>query len=207
MAQMYKVFVNQKEVILTTEPPEKAKVLPLKDTSLSKITRILRETKLKQLYLIHHNPDKLLSLFKKKLPVTIAAGGVVFNEENKLLFILRKKKWDLPKGRVEPKESLEKGGKREVKEETGVKKLKVGELAGVTYHIFKRNNRYQLKETHWFYMNTDYQGDLMPEAKEDITKAVWKGRRKAEKALKKTHPNIARLFEKTSLLKSISEKE
>ncbi|MDG1822697.1 MAG: NUDIX domain-containing protein [Flavobacteriaceae bacterium] len=204
---MYKVFVNQKEVILTTTPPLKARVMPLKETSFPQITRILRTTKIKRLYLFHHDQDKLLSLFKKKLPVTIAAGGVVFNSDNKLLFIFRKKKWDLPKGRVESKESLKKGGKREVKEETGVKKLKVDKLAGITYHIFKRSNRYQLKETHWFYMTTTYQGALIPEAKEDITKAVWKGRRKATKALKKTYPNIAHLFEKTNVIKSISEEE
>jgi ADP-ribose pyrophosphatase YjhB (NUDIX family) len=77
-----------------------------------------------------------LSGFKKKLPVTIAAGGVVQHEDGKLLFIYRKKRWDLPKGRVDKGESLEGAAKREVKEETGVKKVKVGKLAGVTYHVF-----------------------------------------------------------------------
>lgn len=200
---MYKVFVNNKVIILTTEFPANvaAKALPLKTTSLKKINRILLTTKVETLYLIHKNPEKLITYFKEKIPVTIAAGGVVRNHEGKLLFIYRKNKWDLPKGKVDKGESLREGAKREVKEETGVKKLKVGELAGITYHIFKRSNRYQLKETHWFYMTTSYDGKLIPETKEEITKAVWKGTKKAEKALKKTYPNIGHLFATTNGLK------
>ena len=206
---MYKVFVNKKELILTTEPPKKtkAKVLPLQETPLNKIIRILRTTKVETLYLVHHNPKKLLPLFKKKLPVAVAAGGVVQNEEGKVLFIYRKKRWDLPKGKVEKGETLQEGAKREVKEETGVKKIKVGDLVGVTYHIFKRNNRYQLKESHWFYMTTKYEGELVPQTKEDITKAVWKGKKKTLKALEKTYPNIAHLFAKANLFKSLFEEE
>jgi len=198
---MYKVFVNKKELILTTEPPKKtkAKVLPLKETSLTEIIRILRTTRVKTLYLLHDNPKKLLALFKKKLPVTIAAGGVVQNQEGKLLFIYRKNRWDLPKGKVDKGETLQEGAKREVKEETGVKKLTVGALAGITYHIFKRNNRYQLKESHWYYMTTPYEGNLIPETKEDITEAVWKGKKKTTKALEKTYPNIVHLFDQAKV--------
>ena len=206
---MYKVFVNKKELILTTEPPKKtkAKVLPLQETPLNKIIRILRTTKVETLYLVHHNPKKLLPLFKKKLPVAVAAGGVVQNEEGKVLFIYRKKRWDLPKGKVEKGETLQEGAKREVKEETGVKKIKVGDLVGVTYHIFKRNNRYQLKESHWFYMTTKYEGELVPQTKEDITKAVCEGKKKTLKGLEKTYPNIAHLFAKANLFKSLFEEE
>lgn len=198
---MYKVFVNKKEIILTTVTPKKtkAKVLPLKETSLTEIIRILRTTRVKTLYLLHDNPKKLLALFKKKLPVTIAAGGVVQNQDGKLLFIYRKNRWDLPKGKVNKGETLQEGAKREVKEETGVKKLTVGALAGITYHIFKRNNRYQLKESHWFYMTTPYEGNLIPETKEDITEAVWKGKKKTTKALEKTYPNIVNLFDQVKV--------
>ena len=206
---MYKVFVNKKEIVLAVNAPKtpKVKVLTLQETPLNKIIRILRTTKVETLYLVHHNPKKLLPLFKKKLPVAVAAGGVVQNEEGNLLFIYRKRRWDLPKGKVEKGETLQEGAKREVKEETGVKKIKVGDLVGVTYHIFKRNNRYQLKESHWFYMTTKYEGELVPQTKEDITKAVWKGKKKTLKALEKTYPNIAHLFAKANLFKSLFEEE
>ncbi len=206
---MYKVFVNKKEIVLAVSAPKKPKVkaLPLQETPLKKIIRILRTTKVETIYLTHNNPKKLLPLFKKKLPVAAAAGGVVQNEEHKLLFIYRKKKWDLPKGKVEKDETLQECAKREVKEETGVKKIKVGNLVGVTYHIFKRNNRYQLKESHWFYMTTKYDGKLVPQTKEEITKAVWKGKKKTLKALEKTYPNIAHLFAKANLFKYLFEEE
>jgi ADP-ribose pyrophosphatase YjhB (NUDIX family) len=205
MSQMYKVFVNQKEIILTSTAPKSkgVKVLPLKSTPFKNIIRIIRTTRVKRLYLTHDNPKKLLSGFKKKLPVTIAAGGVVQHEEGKLLFIYRKKRWDLPKGRVDKGETLEGAAKREVKEETGVKKIKVGKPAGVTYHVFKRNNRYQLKETHWFFMKTSYEGVLTPEIKEDITKATWKNKSKTAKAIKNTYPNIEDLFDKSKLMEAL----
>jgi ADP-ribose pyrophosphatase YjhB (NUDIX family) len=202
---MYKVFVNQKEIILTSTAPKGkgVKVLPLKSTPFKNIIRIIRTTRVKRLYLMHDNPKKLLSGFKKKLPVTIAAGGVLQHEEGKLLFIYRKKRWDLPKGRVDKGETLEGAAKREVKEETGVKKIKVGKPAGVTYHVFKRNNRYQLKETHWFFMKTSYEGVLTPEIKEDITKATWKNKSKTAKAIKNTYPNIEDLFDKSKLMEAL----
>ena len=202
---MYKVFVNQKDIILTSTAPKGkgVKVLPLKSTPFKNIIRIIRTTRVKRLYLMHDNPKKLLSGFKKKLPVTIAAGGVLQHEEGKLLFIYRKKRWDLPKGRVDKGETLEGAAKREVKEETGVKKIKVGKPAGVTYHVFKRNNRYQLKETHWFFMKTSYEGVLTPEIKEDITKATWKNKSKTAKAIKNTYPNIEDLFDKSKLMEAL----
>ena len=206
---MYKVFVNQKEIILTSTFPKGngVKVLPLTSTPFKKILRIVRTTRIKRLYLVHDNPKKLLSGFKKKLPVTIAAGGVVQHENGKLLFIYRKKRWDLPKGKVDKSESLQDAAKREVKEETGVKKIKVGKLAGITYHIFKRNNRYQLKETHWFFMKSSYEGTLVPEVMEEITKASWKNKDKTAKAIKKTYPNIKYLFDKSMLMEVLFREE
>ena len=206
---MYKVFVNQKEIILTSTFPKGngVKVLPLTSTPFKKILRIVRTTRIKRLYLVHDNPKKLLSGFKKKLPVTIAAGGVVQHENGKLLFIYRKKRWDLPKGKVDKSESLQDAAKREVKEETGVKKIKVGKLAGITYHIFKRNNRYQLKESHWFFMKSSYEGTLVPEVMEEITKASWKNKDKTAKAIKKTYPNIKYLFDKSMLMEVLFREE
>ena len=182
-------------ILTTTLPKSKhALVLPLATTSFQTILQVLKETKAKKIYLIGDDPATLLGTFKSKLPVVQAGGGLVRNQSGKMLFIFRKGKWDLPKGKIDKGETLEKGAKREVKEETGVKKLQLNGMAGVTYHIFKRNDKYQLKETHWFHMTTTYTGKLKPELQEDITKAKWKGPKKTAKALENSYGNIKYLL-------------
>jgi ADP-ribose pyrophosphatase YjhB (NUDIX family) len=197
MGQKYKVFINTKLMILTTSLPKSkhALVLPLSATSFQAILQVLKETKAKKIYLIGDDTATLMNTFKSKLPVVQAGGGLVRNQSGKMLFIFRKGKWDLPKGKIDKDETLEKGAKREVKEETGVKKLHINGLAGVTYHIFKRNDKFQLKETHWFHMTTSYTGKLKPELQEDITKAKWKGPKKTAKALENSYGNIKYLME------------
>ena len=63
-----------------------------------------------------------------------------------------------------------------------------------TYHIFKRNGRYKIKITYWFKMHTTFDGKLVPEIKEGITKAKWLGKKKVDKALKNSYANIRELF-------------
>ena len=78
-----------------------------------------------EIFLLDNDPYVLIDMFKTKLPLVQAAGGLVRNKKGKMLFIFRKNKWDLPKGKVDKGETLENGAMREVEEETGVKKLKL----------------------------------------------------------------------------------
>ena len=84
---------------------------------------------------------------------------------------------------------------REVEEETGVKGLKIENFLRTTYHLFKRNGNYKLKEVHWFAMKTSYKGNLVGEASEGIVKVKWKGPDKIKKALDNSYANIRILFE------------
>lgn len=176
---MYKVFVNNKPIILTSHYPQdkQFKTYPLKYVDLPGVIRDLRKTDKKDILLYHKNADKLLSKFLKKLPNVIAGGGKVFNSEGKVLFIHRNDKWDLPKGKVEAQESLENGALREVEEETGVSGLSINKSLQTTYHIFKRNGRYKIKITYWFEMQTQYTGLLVPQINEGITKVKWLGKK------------------------------
>ena len=91
--------------------------------------------------------------FKKKYLLIIAAGGVITNDEGKVLLIFRKDKWDLPKGKVEDNEPIELCAEREVKEETGLKELLLRKPLLITYHTYTEKGRSILKETHWFLLD------------------------------------------------------
>ena len=190
---MYKVFLNQNVIILTSEIQlgSNITVLPLKKTSLSDI--ISKVKKHKKVYLYHHNSKKLVSRFKKKIKVVKAGGGIVTNSKQETLFIFRRNKWDLPKGKMDDGESIEYTAVREVQEETGIKNLAISSFFMNTYHIFKKENKYFLKETSWFNMKSDYDGELHPELSEGITKVVWKNKADTKK-IKNTFPNIKLLI-------------
>ena len=193
---MYKVFVSDKPIILTTEVEKEStfKNYLLKSVNLPKVIRELNTTNVKEVHIIHHNKKKLLKKFLKKLPNVIAGGGMVKNKKGEVLFIFRNGKWDLPKGKTEKNEPIEASAIREVEEETGVKGLKITKPLGNTYHIFKRNGRYRIKITYWFEMYTDYNGPCIPEESEGITKVAWLNSKKMEKALKNSYANIKSLI-------------
>ena len=174
---MYKVFFNQKPILLTTDiisPKEDSPFFYVKFTNKKFIVQILKSKKVKTLYLFHPKEDKLWYYFLNMFKLIEAAGGLVRNlKTDHFLFIFRNKKWDLPKGRINKNEHVKDAAIREVEEETGVENLSITKPINTTYHIFKRNGKYRLKKTFWYLMETDYNGELTPETKEGIEKAIW----------------------------------
>lgn len=194
---MYKVFVNELPLILTNKLSETVdgEYFLLNQDAIQEAIRLLSKKKLPEAYIYHPNHEEILKKFTKKIKLEVAAGGVVTNKEGKVLFIYRNDKWDLPKGKLDKGETIEQCALREVEEETGVKGLKIENFLKTTYHVFKRNGIYKLKEVHWFAMRTNYEGELIPEVKEGIVKVKWKGPRKIQKALQNSYTNIKILFE------------
>ena len=194
---MYEVFVNESPLILTNKRPDKSNgsLFSMDGDSILKAIEKLAKGKLDKAYLYHPDGDKILKMFRHKIPVVVAGGGFVVSPKGKVLFIYRNGKWDLPKGKVDKGESIENAAIREVEEETGVSGLAIERFLRTTYHIFKRNGEYRLKETHWFVMSTSFTGKLVAEKSEGISKVKWKGRRKTKKALKNSYANIEILFE------------
>ncbi|MGY0393148.1 NUDIX hydrolase [Bizionia sp. KMM 8389] len=193
---MYKVFVNDKPIILTTEVEKEAafKNYLLKSVSMTKVINELSKKSVKEVHLVHAKEEKLLKKFLKKLPNVVAGGGKVYNDKGEILFIYRNDKWDLPKGKAEKKETIEDTAIREVEEETGVKNLKITKPLETTYHLFKRNGKYKIKITHWFEMTTTYSDVLKPQENEGITKVSWLNETEANDALKNSYANIKLLF-------------
>lgn len=193
---MYKVFVNDKPIVLTTVVCKETdfKNYLLKSVKIGKVIKDLNKSSIKEVRLIGKNEDKLLKKFLKKLPKVIAGGGKVYNDKGDILFIFRNGKWDLPKGKIDGKETIEAAALREVEEETGVKDLKIVKPLETTYHIFKRNGRHRIKITKWFEMHSSYTGELVPEEIEGITKVEWLNAEQIQKALENSYANIKELI-------------
>jgi len=193
---MYKVFVNESPLILTNQRPDNSNgnVFTLEDNAIHYAITSLAKNLLDRAYIFEPGHD-ILDKFISKIPMIVAAGGLVKNAKGKVLFIYREGKWDLPKGKLDKGESMEDAAIREVEEETGVQDLTVTQYLQTTYHIFKRNGRFKLKKVIWFEMSTHYAGKLLPQGEEGITKVKWKGPKKAKKALENSYRNIRILFE------------
>ena len=190
---MYKVFFNQKPLILTNEIQgfsDDEPLLFIKYTSVAQIIKALKSSKNRKVFLYHKDIDKLWKSFRKKFPVVEAAGGLVQRTDNKLLFIFRNNKWDLPKGGVEKKELIIEAAQREVTEETGVSDLIVQKELSETFHIFKKGKRFRLKKTYWFKMSTSYMGKTEPQTEEGINKTEWVSKEKIDEILNDAFENI-----------------
>lgn len=193
---MYQVFVNDKPIILTTNVEQESnfKNYLLNTVNIGKVIKELNTNSIKEARLIHKNKNKLLKKFLKKLPNVIAGGGKVYNDKGDILFIYRNDKWDLPKGKIEGKETIEETAIREVTEETGVSGLQIVKPLDTTYHIFKRNGRYKIKVTYWFEMISTFKGNLYAQEDEGITKVEWLNKEQTKEALENSYANIKALI-------------
>ena len=196
---MYKVFFNQKPLILTSKILKSSDSNPfihIKFSSKNQILKAVKAKKTESVYIYHKNIKKLWEIFTKKFPIIDAAGGLVERSDGKILFIYRNNRWDLPKGGVEKKELIIEAAQREVKEETGLADLIVINKIGETYHIFKKGKNFRLKRTYWFKMKSDYQGELFPQEEEGIISAEWINKKRIPEIFKNSYENIKEIVSK-----------
>ncbi len=110
------------------------------------------------------------------VPVT-AAGGVVIrtvDEKEQLLLMFRRGAWDLPKGKLDPGETIEQCALREVNEETGVTGLTITRFLAQSHHDYDDEWGMWSKTTHWYLMSIDGDGgELTPQTEEDIEQLEW----------------------------------
>ncbi len=107
--------------------------------------------------------------------VIIAAGGIVTNPDNEVLFIFRRGKWDLAKGKLDEGESIAECAVREVEEETGLRNITLNHFVGITIHEYFDTwiNEDVVKETHWYKMSVGEGQELVPQIEEDILEIKW----------------------------------
>ena len=197
---MYKVFVNDKPLFLTNEISKETdfQLFLLESIDIEHLIVKMFQNKIQKAYLYHPDEKEIMKTLKAKIPVNKAGGGLVYNKKGEVLFIFRNGKWDLPKGGIEKGEEIEDTAMREVEEETGVGKLRITNKLEKTYHVFKRNGKYKLKTTHWFKMQSDFEGIPQGQIEEGIEKVEWLNPEQIKEALKNSYENIKLLFEEES---------
>jgi 8-oxo-dGTP pyrophosphatase MutT (NUDIX family) len=193
---MYKVFVNDKPLFLTNEVAKETdfQLFLLESVDIEQLIVKMFNNKIKKAYLYYPDEKEILKKVKEKIPVCKAGGGLVYNKKGEVLFIFRNGKWDLPKGGTEKGEIIEATAMREVEEETGVNQLKITRKLQKTYHIFKRNGKYKLKITHWFEMQSNFEGNPIGQLEEGIEKVAWLNPEEIKQALQNSYENIKLLF-------------
>jgi 8-oxo-dGTP pyrophosphatase MutT (NUDIX family) len=104
-----------------------------------------------------------------------AAGGLV-EKEGKFLFIKRNGLWDIPKGKLEKKESIEEGAIREIEEECGIDRPAIISHLLDTWHTYQYKGKNVLKKTYWFYLESSgKEEELIPQSEEGITEVGYFG--------------------------------
>ena len=143
----------------------------------------------------HKDLDQLKDAFFKKFTLIKAAGGFVLNEKKEVLMMFRRGKWDLPKGKMDKKETFEECAVRETEEETGLKEVKLISSLITTYHTYHEGSKSVLKETNWFTMEASSEQKLLPQASEQITKLEWVGKNDLKKYLQNSFPSVNDVLE------------
>ncbi len=120
--------------------------------------------------------------FKNINPLTrlseiAAAGGYVLRRKDaesdlEVLLIYRRGNWDLPKGKVDPGETIEEAGVREVEEEVSAENISVLARLEDSYHTYNHKGKLVFKTTTWYAMTTSTK-NFVPQRSEDIQQVEW----------------------------------
>ncbi|MEJ7780089.1 MAG: NUDIX domain-containing protein [Daejeonella sp.] len=177
MAQIYKIYINETVLILTDSVPSDIEDYQEVNQREFKFFKFYSKIKLQRnpkiFLLLAQDFKEEFKRIKKSMTTIKAAGGLVSNEENKYLFIFRKGKWDLPKGKLDKGETFRIAAVREVEEECGITINSSGDKICKTYHIYEVEGEPVMKKTVWYWMRADKQPELIPQIEEDITDARW----------------------------------
>lgn len=182
MSQSFKIYYDDSFVLISDDPAQMkenfAKVLSGENEIgaflLAPVFYSPEAAEGKNILIYTEKPDWVMNMLRKTAKVVTAGGGLVVNENDELLMIFRKGKWDLPKGKPDGDEKIIKAAAREVEEETGVKVENVIDEPYTTYHAYILKDKNCLKETTWFEMTAKPgQTKLKPQKDEGIDEARW----------------------------------
>ena len=206
---MYKVFFNDSTIQIGAENKKSAynnitqtvdceNPLFVKDL----VYKIESGKRILDFVILNKDLPKLWNCFKNQLTEIPAAGGLVMKDDHSLLFIKRLGIWDLPKGKIEKKETAESAAVREVEEECGVSDLKIIKQLDSTFHIYRSPylnspDNLVLKETKWFLMSCGDHQSLIPQVEENIEEVRWFAIDELDKVMHNTYLSLREFMQKT----------
>lgn len=173
---MYKIFINDKPFFITNSKlniDDDLEAIFFNKTLFDSLLQRTKSIDFKGIILICEDVEMVFQLFLSNYKLIEAAGGLVFNSNNELLLIERLGVWDLPKGKIDLGETPEIAALREVEEECAVNELSIEYLVCKSYHTYFFKEKYILKRTFWYKMNTSFKGNLVPQEEENISKVEW----------------------------------
>jgi len=149
---------------------------------------------------VTEDQDRMWADLMQRCWLLEAGGGLIFGEDQ-MLWILRHGRWDLPKGKAEPGETMLETAIRECVEECGLvdltpldsyKKLE-------TNHLYLYKGQVAWKRSHWFTMTCpmDRNQRLQPQIEEGITEVRWMSPEEVQSvALPGTYPSVRSLLQR-----------
>ncbi|MBY5960016.1 NUDIX domain-containing protein [Membranicola marinus] len=181
---MYKIYINDHPLcLLKSEEAELFRekgyeVFPYmgnKTVLLNVIDQLEKSNEEQKIGIYATDYKQLKSDFKSLFKKIQAMGGVIIDSENKVLFIYRRDRWDLPKGKKEKGEGKKECAMREVEEETGLSQLDLTHRIGKTRHTYRhpKSGKRVLKITFWYEMQVLEHEEVIVEEEEDIEDAKW----------------------------------
>ncbi len=200
---MHKVFINDKPLIFedvytkTSFDDNNFLILSDAEFTLNDVMEKFYSEKISGIVYLCASPHNSWNEFTSRYILMEAAGGIVKNSNDEILVIYRKKKWDLPKGKLDYEETPEIAAIREVREECGISKLVMGKFLMKTFHTYTEKNKFILKKTHWFTMTSPENEKLIPQLEENIEEARWMSEEKIyKKVFPKTYSAIREVLQK-----------
>jgi len=201
MAQKYKVYFANRPVIFTHVEPEASLIFKGAEVirSCGKMDIVLIESAVargaKMIYVVCNDVDGAWKKFSDQFEFVQAAGGLVLNNEGKMLFIYRHDKWDLPKGKVEKNEKIDAGALREVEEECSIGDLSIVKEINSSWHTYIQTGEPMLKCTAWYIMQFHGTSTPKPQLEEGITDVRWLAESELKIVRSNTYPSVIDVIE------------
>ncbi len=195
---MYKVFYNDRAILLAGNAEDiprnfQKEQVQNKQELFAFLDGYFSIQPVYDLAIVGYNVSAMMDDFTAYFRFIKAAGGLVKNSDDKFLFIKRWGIWDLPKGKVEKNESLERAAIREVEEETQcilyllIIQLRCRHVSCLP--IYNEGSMFLKQHFMVFYVTDDINSPI-PQENEGITDAVWLDREQSKKALSNSYRSL-----------------